>query len=79
MTKEQATPVKKKEEGKMTVKDIVKQYLENNHYDGLCGEDCGCEKDDLMPCGEDMRHCVPGYRTKKTGYKFYITSDRVNE
>ncbi len=37
----------------MNCKDIVKQYLINNGYDGLAGEECGCTVDDtigFMPC-----------------------------
>ena len=34
----------------MTIKEIVKKWLEDNGCDGLCGEDCGCGIDDIMPC-----------------------------
>ncbi len=27
----------------MTIREIIKAYLADNGYDGLCGEDCGCE------------------------------------
>ena len=33
----------------MNVKEIVKKYLDENGFDGLCGFHCGCEKDDLAP------------------------------
>lgn len=48
----------------MTVKEIVKDYLERNGYDGLCTQDCGCDKDYLFPCcGEGFpEHCVPAYK-----------------
>jgi len=44
----------------MTVTEIVWDYLKSHGYDGLCGDECGCGLDDLMPCD---RHtdCVPGY------------------
>ena len=45
-----------------TVKEIVIEYLENNGYDGLYADDCGCPIDDLFlyECGTD---CQPGYKT----------------
>ncbi len=36
----------------MDLREIVKAGLEANGYDCLCGEGCGCDIDDLMPCGE---------------------------
>jgi len=49
----------------MTVKEIVKQWLEANGYDGLCNDifECGCELNDLMPCQEDVRDdCAAGHK-----------------
>ena len=53
----------------MTVKEIVKEYLEKNGYDGLCGENCGCGLDDFMPCGmfandSTVIGCKPAYKHK---------------
>jgi len=45
-----------------TVKEIVKAYLKEHGYDGLYGEYCGCEVDDLMVCDEACEDCVPGYK-----------------
>ena len=49
----------KKEKGekmtRVTTQDMVIKYLEENGYDGLCGDECGCEIDDLMPCEQ----CYP--------------------
>ena len=45
----------------MTVKEIVIEYLKANGYDGLCGEECGCAIDDLVPCDSDPSDCKPGY------------------
>jgi len=49
----------------MTVKEIVKEYLAKNGYDGLYGDECGsgCQIDDLIPCGEYCNYsdCKPGY------------------
>lgn len=44
-----------------TAKQIVKDYLIENGYDGLCGDECSCEIDDLMACGEFGSDCVPGW------------------
>jgi len=48
----------------MTVKEILKHWLEQNGYDGLCSEECGCELSDLCPCclGENILSCEPGYK-----------------
>jgi hypothetical protein len=43
------------------VQDIVRAYLEDNGYDGLAEDDCGCWLNDLMPCGGDYSRCRPGY------------------
>jgi len=52
----------------MTVKEIVKLYLEANGYDGLCCDGCGCRLDDLCPCEsgapDNPLDCVPGYRRR---------------
>lgn len=51
----------------MNTKEIVKEYLKNNGYDGLINEngDCGCLIDDLVPCmdGDGFDNCIPGYKT----------------
>ena len=38
-----------------------KEWLTRHGYDGLCGYECGCALDDLMPCGEPDNDCKPGY------------------
>jgi len=53
----------------MTVKEIVKEYLEKNGFDGLCSENCGCGLDDFMPCGmfandSTVIGCTPAYKHK---------------
>ena len=45
----------------ITVKQIVKEYLEKHGYDGLCFGDCGCRVEDLMPCMTNTDMCVAGY------------------
>ena len=44
------------------VHKIVKAYLIEHGYDGLCDDECGCGVDDLMTCGNYSGCCVPGYR-----------------
>ena len=43
---------------------IVAEWLKANEYEGLYSEmmGCGCELNDLMPCGEPSLQCKPGYR-----------------
>jgi hypothetical protein len=47
----------------MTIKDIVKEWLDKHGYDGLYTIECGCFLDDLMPCDTPDR-CKPGVRRK---------------
>jgi len=54
----------------MTLRDYLATKLQEDGYDGLAGEGCGCENDDLAPCGEDCLACAPGHRvacTAETG------------
>lgn len=48
----------------MTLIDIIQQHLKDNDFDGLYNSNlqCGCERDDLMPCGEPSAVCTPGYK-----------------
>jgi hypothetical protein len=48
----------------MTIKEIVKKYLEDNSYDGLYNDDwdCACDVKDLMPCYDRSYQCSAGYR-----------------
>jgi hypothetical protein len=47
----------------MNIRSIVEAYLTDNGYDGLAGPWCGCWliDNDLMPCDQPDRKCVPGY------------------
>jgi hypothetical protein len=58
----------------MNVKEIVKKYLDDNGFDGLYNEDCGCLKDDLAPCGEILYDCEAGYKQnlKDPDFDFFI-------
>jgi len=48
----------------MTLEDIVRDWLLDHGYDGLCypEEECGCGINDLMPCGQPSLNCVAGHR-----------------
>ena len=47
---------------KKSVVEILKEWLEENGYDGLTDEDeCGCSTDDLVPCQSFSGHCVAAY------------------
>ena len=61
----------------MNIRDMIKQFLKENGYDGLCNcdNDCACLKDDIAPCGEICGDCFAGYYRKATEeeeYDFYI-------
>ena len=58
----------------MTVKKIVKEYLEKNGYAGLCSEGCGCGLNDFMPCS-----CLEGVPTCCTpAYKHLVKNGELN-
>ena len=63
------------------VREIVMEYLLANGYDGLCADDCGCEIDDLGPCGESFWHCVPGYAATwiEDGTVCHVIAEEDNE
>ena len=50
----------------MNVRVIIARYLKDNGFDGLAGDECGCETgkagDELFPCDACPDQCVPGYR-----------------
>ena len=69
----------------MTVIDIVLKYLKDNGYDGLLDRhgECGCEIDDLAPCGEMQETCEAGYQAicsdkcdHGTGCDWHIQRDK---
>lgn len=43
--------------------DMVKRWLQDNRFDGLCHSDseCGCSLEDLMLCGEPSPECEAAY------------------
>ncbi|MDD3493919.1 MAG: hypothetical protein PHZ19_10535 [Candidatus Thermoplasmatota archaeon] len=67
------------ETGEIPVKEMVRQWLVEHGYDGLCigddGWDCGCAVDDLAPCGDSSPfHCVAAIR-KPDGLFYPAGSD----
>lgn len=62
-----------------TIKEIVKEYLEKNGYDGLLNDDCACLLNDLYPCGE-IGNCQAGYKGACTcgeGCDWDVYSDKT--
>lgn len=45
----------------MTTREIIKEYLEKNKYDGLCNDECDCCLEDLMSCNYSSHNCTAGY------------------
>jgi hypothetical protein len=69
----------------MTIKEIIEKHLRDNGFDGLFNADgeCGCELDDLVPCGGEcgLLECEPGYKRKPAGgedpdREFFIGPDK---
>jgi hypothetical protein len=52
---------------KVTMYELIRLYLIDNGYDGLCNdEECGCLLDDLTPCdGAGILECMPAYACKE--------------
>jgi len=73
----------------LTVKEIVKKYLEENGFDGLYNPgECACKKDDLMPCEcfTETDNCEPGYfqptdRSDRVldGWDFHIGPKKIEQ
>lgn len=68
----------------MELYDIVKNWLKENGYDGLClpGEGCGCDLEDLMPCGSPAEYCEAGYKQRAplgSGVDYFIVSEKGKE
>lgn len=60
----------------MKALDIIKKYLVDNGYDGLCNGDCGCGLDDLSPCGCTVNNdCMPAYKFKTDCKNCYRAPD----
>lgn len=64
-----------------TVRDMVRDYLEREDFDGLVEADgaCSCDAADLFPCGEPGEHCEAGHRAPCNcgeGCDFHIVAGR---
>lgn len=64
----------------MTVKEILKEWLKANGYDGLAYTDghepCGCGLDDLVPCGDVLMDCEAGHRLRaEDGGWYYLARE----
>jgi len=47
----------------MDLREIVEDWLKENNYDGLVGDECGCGIGDLFPCEyPSLTECKPGYK-----------------
>ena len=51
----------------MTVAEIVVKYLQENGFDGLSSDECGCGLEDLMPCEFSQADCQPAKKFKCKG------------
>ena len=53
----------------MTVKQIIRNYLEARSYAGLCnpGSGCGCLLSDFMPCDGGCEDCETAVRVDNCG------------
>ena len=64
------------------VLELVKISLKKKGFDGLRRDgECGCDLDDLAPCGEITAHCEAGYKVtapidSDASFDFYICASR---
>jgi hypothetical protein len=66
----------------MDLQEIVKQWLSTHGYDGLFNPDdeCGCMHENIMPCGNPLPCCEPGYQQPEPSGKWdFIVGPRKEE
>lgn len=68
----------------MELFDILRNWLEENGYDGLClpDEECGCSLENFMPCGEPSPRCEAGHCVKApegSGVDYFIYPGKKEE
>lgn len=56
-------PARKTTPVPVDVREIVECYLKAHGFDGLAGDECGCQIGDLAPCydRDNVLNCQPGY------------------
>ena len=60
----------------MIINAMIKHYLIENKFDGVCREGCGCEISELAPCGNMQNDCAAGYKkTHSSNGMWIITTD----
>jgi hypothetical protein len=62
-------------------KDIVRDYLKQNGYDGLClpEHDCGCGYTQLAPCDEALNKCQPAYHHTINELPYFCTKKELTD
>ena len=55
--------------------DIIKLWLQENGFDGLCSEDCGCGIDDFAPCSDGPFPDCESAKLKRVKKGTYIAGD----
>lgn len=48
------------------VETILREAIERYDADGLCHDECGCDRSNLFPCGEAPLDCVLAKKRKPT-------------
>jgi len=66
----------------MKLEEIIKAWLKENGYDGLCNTDieCGCAVEDFMPCGEPSIYCEAGHQEpapEGSGVDYFIYTGKA--
>lgn len=64
----------------MTVKEIIKEYLLKNNYDGLCSDrQCYCDIKNLISCEVSIEFCQPAHKIKENNGIICYQTDKNNE
>jgi hypothetical protein len=65
----------------LNIGDIVKKWLKDNNFDGLANPEveCGCEVDDLMPCGLECCHITECEAALKKKTRDTVDEDLTQE